>query len=108
MAHNEQLTPIANVCAAFTHFTQAFITQNQPLDFLQGRTEPRDIWQYQRQKSIEARQVLLQIYNLFYPFYSNNRVDSSILVTIYMQCVMFIHEKFHTHQVTHPFRTHIE
>ncbi len=100
-----ELIPILH---AFTQLVKVFTTMQHPIDFTARLITVSEIRRFKVNQSMEMRQVLLQIYNLFFPLFAHSPVELETLKRVYLNSIVSIYLKFETTQTTPVFQTHFE
>jgi hypothetical protein len=103
-----ELIPILHACQTFTQLVKVFTTTQHPIDFTARRITVSEIKRFKVNQSMETRQVLLQIYNLYFPLFAYSPVELDTLKRVYLNSIVSIHSKFETTQTTPVFQTHFE
>lgn len=97
--------PIDHASYIFHTFARLYFTTCQPIDFTKGKTFEQ-LFPIFKKHSLEARQVLLHLYNVLRPLVTHNQVQEQQLESAYLYAVTLIHQKFGTTQTTNPLIHH--
>ena len=89
------IPPIELAVYIFQAFTRLYYSTFDPIDF-NGQLQTEQLITLYKIHSIQARQVLVQLYTLFKPLVSKTPIQQRMLEQTFLYSISLIHTKFGT------------